>query len=317
MNESMDVPMADTSQTLWHILGAGSLGTLWATRLFRAGQPVRLILRDAARLQTYHAKGGLTLSAQGLRQRLQIPAQTLNDPEPIHRLLVACKAYDAERAVASVATRLVPGAEVLLLQNGLGSQQAVAERLPDARCIFISSTEGAFRDDDFSVVFAGRGFNWLGDAQESLAPPWLDALTNADIPYEWTSEILQRLWRKLALNCAINPLTVLHDCRNGALQARAEEVSALCDELVGVLKACGQPQATEGLHDEVRRVIEATAANYSSMHQDVAQGRRTEISYLLGFVCNAAMQHGREAPLLNTLRQRLARHLASRGLPGD
>lgn len=31
--------------TTWHILGAGSLGTLWATRLARAGLPVRLILR--------------------------------------------------------------------------------------------------------------------------------------------------------------------------------------------------------------------------------------------------------------------------------
>ena len=33
--------------TPWHILGAGSLGTLWAARLARAGLPVRLILRDA------------------------------------------------------------------------------------------------------------------------------------------------------------------------------------------------------------------------------------------------------------------------------
>ncbi|MBW6080449.1 hypothetical protein KZ836_05465, partial [Pseudomonas aeruginosa] len=27
----------------WHILGAGSLGSLWAARLGRAGLPVRLI----------------------------------------------------------------------------------------------------------------------------------------------------------------------------------------------------------------------------------------------------------------------------------
>ena len=42
--------------TTWHVLGAGSLGTLWATRLARAEVPVRLILRDAARLQAY--RGG-------------------------------------------------------------------------------------------------------------------------------------------------------------------------------------------------------------------------------------------------------------------
>ena len=44
--------------TTWHILGAGSLGTLWATRLARAGLPVKLILRDAARLAEPHAQRG-------------------------------------------------------------------------------------------------------------------------------------------------------------------------------------------------------------------------------------------------------------------
>ena len=39
------------------------------------------------------------------------------------------------------------------------------------------------------------------------------------------------------------------------------------------------------------RVIQATAANYSSMYQDVANQRRTEISYLLGYACQAAARH--------------------------
>ncbi|RMR32543.1 hypothetical protein ALP91_04752, partial [Pseudomonas savastanoi pv. glycinea] len=38
----------------WHVLGAGSLGTLWAARLARAGLPVRLILRNAERLAAYN-----------------------------------------------------------------------------------------------------------------------------------------------------------------------------------------------------------------------------------------------------------------------
>ena len=49
----------------WHILGAGSLGGLWAARLARAGLPVRLILRDQARLSRYRAAGGLTLVEDG------------------------------------------------------------------------------------------------------------------------------------------------------------------------------------------------------------------------------------------------------------
>lgn len=301
----------------WHVLGAGSLGSLWATRLARAGLPVRLILRDEARLAAYDAHAGLALHEKGQRQTFAIPAQAVSADEPIQRLLVACKAYDAERAVAAVAHRLTDKADVLLLQNGLGSQEAVAAMIPHARCIFVSSTEGAYRDEDWSVVFAGQGSNWLGDTPHGAAPAWLDELKQAGIPHQWTADIAERLWRKLALNCAINPLTVLHQCRNGGLQAHAKEVTALCAELAHVLQRCGQSGAAEGLLDQVQQVIAATAGNYSSMYQDVAQGRRTEIRYLLGHVCATAAAIDCAAPKLNQLRLRLIEHLNARGLPSD
>lgn len=293
------------------------MGTLWATRLARAGFPVRLIVRNPARLKAYQAAQGLTLVEGDQAQRLPIGAQLPEDDEPIRRLLVTCKAYDAERAVAQIAARLSPDAELILLQNGLGSQQAVAERVPHARCIFASSTEGAFRDGDWRTVFAGHGNTWLGDAHQGPAPLWLDELQRSGIRHEWSSNIVGRLWRKLALNCAINPLTVLHDCRNGGLKAHRTEVEILCAELATLLEGCGQPEAAIDLSDEVNRVIEATANNYSSMHQDVAQGRRTEISYLLGYACAAARRQQLALPHLEHLYQRLTEHLQRRGLPSN
>lgn len=301
----------------WHILGAGSLGSLWACRLARGGLPVRLILRNPARLSDYQNAGGLTLLDGGQASLHSIPAELPNAATPIHRLLVACKAYDAEAAIEQLAPRLAPSSEILLLQNGLGSQQAIAERWPDSRCIFVSSTEGAYREADWRVVFAGRGENWLGDPDHGTAPAWLADLAAAGIPATWTAAIMGKLWRKLALNCAINPLTVLHDCRNGGLLERREEVGALCEELARLLAACDQAQATRGLQAQVLQVIEATAGNYSSMYQDVAAGRRTELSYLLGYACRAAAQASLPVPRLADLQQRLQALLTRRGLPTD
>jgi 2-dehydropantoate 2-reductase len=279
--------------------------------------PVRLILRDAKRLQDYQAAGGLTLVEHGEAQCYRVPAETPDSQTPIHRLLVACKAYDAEHAVTQLASRLSPGAELILLQNGMGSQDAVAAQVPQARCMYAISTEGAFRDGDWRVVFAGHGFTWLGDAGNPVAPPWLEDLSSAGIPHEWSTDILTRLWRKLALNCAINPLTVLHDCRNGGLQEHQCEVATLCAELTELLERCGQPAAAANLQVEVERVIHATAANYSSMYQDVSNLRRTEISYLLGHACKVAARHQLNLPHLNQLQQRLVIRLRSLGLPSD
>lgn len=303
--------------TTWHVLGAGSLGTLWAARLARAGLPVRLILRDHARLASYQTGKGLTLVEHGVAHTYTVVGETSDSPGPIHRLLVACKAYDAQEAVAQLEHRLAPDAELILLQNGLGSQDAVAAQLPQARCIFASSTEGAFRESDWRVVFAGHGYTWLGDASHPTPPLWLDDLQAAGIPHAWSTDILTRLWRKLALNCAINPLTVLYQCRNGELQDHQCEVATLCAELADLLECCGQPAAAEDLHSEVERVIQATAANYSSMYQDVASARRTEISYLLGYACQAAARHQLSLPHLQQLQARLVRQLSARGLPSD
>lgn len=300
--------------TAWHVLGAGSLGSLWACRLARSGQTVRLILRNEERLQAYRVAGGLTLIEQGAPDTFAIDAEGPEAQTPIKRLLVACKAYDAALAVAALKHRLNDDSEVILLQNGLGSQDEVAAQVGQARCILASSTEGAFRQHDWQVVFAGHGFTWLGDPLRPQPPDWLGALSASGIAHEWTADITTRLWRKLALNCAINPLTVLYDCRNGELQSHHCEVAILCAELAHLLEHCGQPAAAQDLHSEVERVIQATAANFSSMHQDVSQRRRTEIHYLLGHACATAQRHGLVLPHLQQLRARLVEHLKALGL---
>ncbi len=301
----------------WHVLGAGSLGGLWAARLFRAGVPLHLVLRNRQRLAEYRSAGGLALIENGASRLYPIPAELPEAKAPIERLLVACKAYDAQAAVAEVAPRLAKHSEILLLQNGLGSQQAIAARWPDSRCIFISSTEGAYRQADFRIVHAGRGQNWLGDPLKRQAPPWLADLDMADIPYSWADDIMDKLWRKLAINCAINPLSVLNDCRNGELLNHPELLHRLCCELSEVLRACDQPEAADGLEAEVLRIIEATAQNYSSMHQDVQSRRRTEVGFLLGQACRAARQHGLATPELDELLDRLQTLLRRHGLPAD
>ncbi|PVZ16140.1 MULTISPECIES: putative 2-dehydropantoate 2-reductase [unclassified Pseudomonas] len=293
----------------WHVLGAGSLGGLWACRLAQAKLPVTLLLRDAGRVAQYQRAGGLRLIDGPNHYHCPLPAEDLATCGPIAHLLLACKAYDALPAAQALASRLIPGATVLLLQNGLGSQQAVAGALPQARCIAVSSTEGAWRSPEGVITRAGTGQNWLGDG--APPPAWLEDLRQARIPFEWTLAINTRLWRKLAINCAINPLTVILACRNGELASHRDAVEPLCQELARLLQACGQSEAATGLSETVWQVIADTAGNYSSMLQDVRSGRPTEVDYLLGYALSQGRLHRLDLPALQALAERLAACLGS------
>lgn len=303
---------------LWHIQGPGSLGCLWAARFATAQLPARLILRNTDALVRYEKNHAVRIS-DAHKQHTQsylIPGQLPDALEPIENLLLACKAYDAESAIAQVAHRLNENSLVLLLQNGLGCQQAVQALLPNTRCIAVSSTEGAYLIEPFHTVFAGQGENWLGSLDKLAEPSGLlDDCHSAQIPCTWTDDISGKLWRKLAINCAINPLTVIHDCNNGALTEHSSLINALCNELLQLLIAAGQTEATQHLQEQVWQVIAKTAANSSSMRQDVHHRRRTEISYMTGFACKQSIALECSTPTLHALHAQLQTVLTAQGLP--
>ena len=118
------------------------------------------------------------------------------------------------------------------------------------------------------------------------------------------------VWEKLAVNCAINPLTAVHDCRNGELLSRPElarEVDALCNEIARVSEAAEFAPIAAGLRARVEEVIRNTASNHSSMLQDCRAGRTTEINYITGQLLRVADLHGIAAPRNRSLLEQVKR----------
>ncbi len=299
------------------ILGAGSLGLLWTGRLARAGHRVRLLMHTPEALQRWQARdSALVLEQDGQQQMFRIPAQLNSVADPFDCLIVATKAYAVAEALAPVYRRLALGGSVVMLQNGLGSQQYATQLCAPSQVLYASVTDGAWMPRPGHVVWAGTGITRIGDPSAGPCPAWLEELPVSVVDWCWETDMESVLWQKLAINCAINPYTVLHDCANGEVAERAgADLDALVAELQSLLVAQGfRGQATE-LPTLVSTVIQRTALNSSSMRQDVQAGRRTEIEYILGYACRAAARHGLETPTLRTLHRRLETHLAMLGLP--
>lgn len=278
----------------WNILGAGAIGGLWAICLQTARVPVTLLGRR---------REGRTLTLQDgsrcLSARLE---QYATPPQPITRLLVTTKAQHTVTALRPLLPHLHPEADIVLLQNGMGVREELLALAPGLRIFSAITTDGVFRPGRNELVFAGHGETLLGTLDPALTatvPTLQKELAASGLAIGAAADIRDRLWQKLAINCAINPLTVRFDCRNGELLNKPEALvlmEAVCTEVATVMQAEGLPSTAEALFATARAVAAKTAANTSSMRADVLAGRSTEIDFINGFIGRQGRQHGIATP---------------------
>lgn len=282
---------------LWHVLGLGAIGGLFACRLQNAGIPVA-----SCASATLQDKSHVTLTLEEdntLRQH----DISVDDRGPIERLLLTTKAQQSEAAIKAIAHRFQPGAIVVVLQNGMGVHSMLSDQFPDLQILAATTTEGANRPTPDHIRHAGHGTTWIGpwqakdlDAALQVATEW----QNAGLPLEFDADIARRLWEKLVMNCAINPLTALLDCRNGELVRHDETrrvMHRIVKEVMELMQFYGISANEESLQEKVLAVAERTGANISSMLQDQRAGRTTEIAYINGFVATMAARAGKPAKL--------------------
>ncbi len=280
-----------------HLLGAGSLGCLFAAYLTRAGIALELLVRDAKTQRALHANRGITLTTQNASTTIAVDAATIDCAHaPIERLLVCTKAQQTLSAIDAIKNRLSSEPIIVLLQNGMGVREILQRELPRAIILHALSTEGCFRTARFAITHAGYGETLIGgiDPAQQTAAQEIVQLLQCERPIAFAADIEIRLWLKLAVNSVINPLTALHRCRNGELLQLHDidlRIAQLCDELAGVAHADGIAIDSLQLREEIYRVARTTAQNKSSMLQDIEAQRVTEIDYINGFIVQRAQAH--------------------------
>ena len=281
----------------WHILGAGAVGSLWGCHLSSSGFDVCLILRDAEKLALFEKENALSLQQDEQTHSFPASAELITSPEPIHQLLITTKSIDTQAAVNAIRSRLVEKPRIIILQNGMGSQQWLSEEFPNAEIAWGSTTDGVWLKKPFNAVHAGKGVTFLGSPDQSLS--WLSALTQGLLLVEADKNITETLWRKLAINCAINPLTAIYQCKNGELCRNPEyyaEMEKICAEVEEVINALGLSLFDKPLIEQAAKVAELTGNNSSSMMLDAQFQRKTEIDAINGFLCKTAQKLGIKTP---------------------
>ena len=308
--------LIQTMPSHWAILGVGAIGGLWASNFYRAQLDVELLIRNADQLALYKTKG-LTLIKNGVTTN-HLPhslSLTSQPGPPISHLLVTTKAHQTLSALKQVKHRLTAKSQVLLLQNGLGNHKAVQELLPNSVIFCGITTEGAYRTTPNTIAHAGNGETWIGSESKPLiALTQFKTLQHINRNCFWSNDITPRLWQKFAVNCAINGLTVIHQCKNGDLLQKTkayEQLKQLTAEIESVLtiKKIVLPSP---LLEISKTVLKQTAHNTSSMLQDFNARQTLELDYLNLYLSQEADKLDLNLPHNNALIQHINQMILTR-----
>ncbi|RQS05287.1 2-dehydropantoate 2-reductase [Burkholderia sp. Bp9002] len=299
------------------VVGAGAVGCYLGGRLAAAGAPVQLIGR--ARIGDAIRAHGLALSDQrGYRARLA-PADVAFDTEvaavadaPL--VLVTVKSAATPDVAAQLAGVLRPGTCVVSFQNGVRNVDALRAALPQATVLagmvpfnVIERGPGAFHQGS-----AGR---LAVDAAPALRP-FADAFARAGLPLDRHRDMGAVQWAKLLfnLNNAVNALANL-PLRDELAQRAYRRCVALAQRealhwlgRAGIRPARLTPlpaawiPAVLDAPDPVFRVLGARMLAIdplarSSMSDDLAARRPTEIDWINGEVVRLAERFGARAPV--------------------
>jgi 2-dehydropantoate 2-reductase len=293
------------------VLGAGAVGCYFGGMLARAGAPVTLIGRPPhVEALTRHG-----LFFDGLHFQQQIPVSASTQVSAVggaEIVLFGVKTLDTEEAAKSLLPHLAPGASVISLQNGVDNVERIrsaAKIDAFAAVVYVAAAMTA----PGHVKHSGRGDLILGDVpgrseEEENRQPQLESIAKlferAGVPCRVSENVEGELWTKMIVNCAYNAVSALGRAQyyrvTGNPWTRAVMVKAI-EEAIAVARAAGIRLPDVNTVESVLKISESMSNATSSMAQDLARGKRTEIDSLNGYLARRGAELGVATPVNQTL----------------
>ncbi|KAK6891866.1 putative 2-dehydropantoate 2-reductase [Candida tropicalis] len=332
-----------------HILGVGSIGSLVAHDLKRAFPslvtPILLLRPDSLANPSPQHQIHLTRikNNQLITSNIETPsAKPPNVKETIENLIISTKTGHTIEALRPYVPQIKPSTNILILQNGMGMSRTLLDKFWSSSIsrpnIFEgSTTHGAYIQDGI-VQHVASGTISLSEFPGNNPHHPERFLSILELPdmikyildapelnasfHEYNKFLLIQV-EKLIVNCCINALTALFDCKNGEL-LYSNDISFLWKKIINEAKLvlvqeysmlndveeAKQFLDTDRLLNKVIGVADLTKANSSSMRQDIRNLRITEIENLNGFIGLLGRKHNLGVPLNVTLTSLIRSKLA-------
>jgi 2-dehydropantoate 2-reductase len=304
------------------VMGAGSVGGYVGGCLQAAGHEVVFVGRPRM-LGAWRTAGLRVTDQDGRDERLPPAALRLHEAPPAglapSLVLLAVKCGATREAAAALAAVLPAGTPVLSLQNGVANADIGRAIAPGLHWL---PGMVPYNIAELGPGHLHRGTGGRLAAQDDPAlRALLPAFEAARLPLKLHADLKPVQWGKLLLNLN-NPVNALsgQPLRAELMQRGYRQVfAALQREALAALGLAGiEPAQVAAVaprrmplllslpdwlfHRVASRMLRIDPEARSSMADDLALGRTTEIDALCGEVVRLARAHGRDAPLNRSIQ---------------
>jgi 2-dehydropantoate 2-reductase len=301
------------------IFGAGSTGCYLAGELALAGLDVSLICRPRIK-ENIMAAGGIHLTDYLELDKVVMPSQLLTDlkDETYDLVFVTVKCHQLKGAVATLLTMTHSQSSLVLMQNGLGSLDIVANALKQqhgSRQLLLGITPFNVLQKANAVFHKGTEGGFMFQEHKVLLPIY-HALTAHGFSCELKTDFESVIHGKLLLNLnnALNAIIDLPIKQQLSQRQTRILLAKAMKEWLNVCRAAGfnlkqltkvKPQYLPfilSLPDFLftrlaKAMLSIDDKARSSMWEDIQATRPTEIDYLNGAVVRLGKEYGISTPI--------------------
>jgi 2-dehydropantoate 2-reductase len=286
------------------VLGAGATGGYFGGRLAEAGADVTFLVR-AARARQLERDGLVVESPRGDIRRPVDVVTSESIPGRYDLVLLSCKAYALDDAIAAITPAMGERTLVLPVLNGLNHLDRLDAAFGTARVLGGLAQITASLAADGTVkhlsplhrlVFGPRVAE-----QEELARQFAGIVGRASFDGVLSEQIMQDMWEKHAFIATLAGATCLMRaalCDILAANGGEEMILAMRDEAATIAAANGYAPRQKALDGGSALLTDRTSTMAASMLRDVEAGRETEGDHIIGDLLRRGEARGRTAPLL-------------------
>jgi 2-dehydropantoate 2-reductase len=270
------------------VVGAGAIGGYFGGRLLEAGRDVTFLVREGRAAQL--AKTGLVIASPLGNASLPAPPTILaaDVRTPFDLVILSCKAYDLDAAIAAFAPAVGPGTAVIPLLNGMRHLDVLDARLGSAPVLGGQCVISVRRDDAGRILHLNDLHLLSFGARTAEQAPRVQgiatAMQGARFEARASDDIVLEMWEKWVFLAALAGITCLTRAAVGDIAAAggADLATALLDECRSIAMAAGWPPRPASLTQARDRLSDPGSMVTASMLADVERGGPTEADHILG-----------------------------------